>query len=93
MQEPEENKRVGKHAAPNANPSGKDDVIRADTDLYGDETDIPLKVRKKEIVSRNKNVDFQETESLEKGAPVFQSECPSGRLSSKDSGIVGNRSN
>lgn len=46
MQGPEENKRVGRHAAPEQNKI-QQDAIRADTDLYGDEADIPVRLRKK----------------------------------------------
>lgn len=53
MQE-EEKKRVGKHAAPNPEPASPKDAIRADTDIYGDETDIPLRVRKKKKASSAK---------------------------------------
>ena len=43
MQEPEEKKRTARHAAPEPELARHDDAIRADTDLYGDEADIPIR--------------------------------------------------
>ena len=45
MQGPEEKRRVGKHAAPERAP--EEDVLRDAADVYGDETDIPIRRRKK----------------------------------------------
>lgn len=55
MQTPEDKKNKGKHAAP-AEPvqTAEEDVLRADTDLYGDEIDIPLRSRKKTSPSKSK---------------------------------------
>lgn len=47
MQGPEEKKRVGKHAAPDTLPVTEEEVVRTDSDLYGDESDVPLRPRKK----------------------------------------------
>lgn len=46
MQGPEEKKRTARHAAPEPELARHDDAIRADTDLYGDEADIPIRSRK-----------------------------------------------
>lgn len=46
MQEPEDRKHVGKHAAP-PEPVQENDVLRTDADLYGDEADVPLRPKKK----------------------------------------------
>ena len=46
MQGPEEKKHVGRHAAP-PEPVQENDVLRTDADLYGDETDVPLRPKKK----------------------------------------------
>lgn len=46
MQGPEEKKRSGNHSAPEAEPSRQRGAIRADTNLYGDETDVPVRRRK-----------------------------------------------
>lgn len=45
MQESEEKKRVGKHAA-SSEKTKRQGTIKADTNLYGDETDIPIRPRK-----------------------------------------------
>ena len=47
MQGSDENKKIGKHAAPPQEPEAVEDVLRADTDLYGDEADVPIRSRKK----------------------------------------------
>lgn len=47
MQGPEEKKRAGKHVASEPELSRQRDAIRADTNLYGDETDVPIRPRKK----------------------------------------------
>lgn len=47
MQGSDENKKIGKHAAPPQEPEVVEDVLRADTDLYGDEADVPIRSRKK----------------------------------------------
>ena len=47
MQESEEKKVAGKHVAPEPTAAPpEEDVLRTDADLYGDETDLPLKTRK-----------------------------------------------
>ena len=47
MQESEEKKVAGKHVAPEPTAAPpEEDVLRTDADLYGDETDLPLKARK-----------------------------------------------
>lgn len=56
MQTPEENKNKGKHAAPaEPVPAVEEDVLRADTDLYGDEIDIPLRPKKKKAAPASKS--------------------------------------
>ena len=47
MQEPEDKKRTGKHAAPESERKPARDAIRADADLYGDEADVPLRRKPK----------------------------------------------
>ena len=47
MQESEEKKVAGKHVAPEPTAAPhEEDVLRTDANLYGDETDLPLKTRK-----------------------------------------------
>lgn len=41
MREPEDKKNTGKHAAAESSP--EEEVLRTDADLYGDETDVPLR--------------------------------------------------
>lgn len=47
MQGPEEKKRTGRHAASQPELSKSQDAIRADTNLYGDEADVPIRAQKK----------------------------------------------
>lgn len=70
MQAPEEKKRVGKHAAPPES-IRKDEVLRTDADLYGDEADVPLRPRKKkQPVSKGKPRRTKKVPSKKK-ASVF----------------------
>lgn len=70
MQAPEEKKRVGKHTAPQE-PILKDEVLRTDADLYGDEADVPLRPqKKKQPVSKDKPRRTKKTPSKKK-ASVF----------------------
>ena len=57
MQESEEKKVAGKHVAPEPTAAPpEEDVLRTDADLYGDETDLPLKTRKSAAKKKKSSV-------------------------------------
>ena len=70
MQGPEENKRVGRHAA--SDQIQPQDAIRADTDLYGDETDIPVRLRKKKKSVSAKDTRAPKTSEKKASQPRFK---------------------
>ncbi len=72
MQGPEENKRIGRHAASEQTKIEKQDAIRADTDLYGDEADIPVRLRKKKKSVPKKNKNTKTSVKQEKKPPRFK---------------------
>jgi len=70
MQGPEEKKRIGRHTAPEQDKT--QDVIRADTDLYGDEADIPVRLRKKKKSIQPKAKEVKTTKKKESKTPHFK---------------------
>ena len=74
MQESEEKKVAGKHVAPEPTAAPpEEDVLRTDADLYGDETDLPLKTRKsaakKKKSAAKKRRRKKKKNNREKGVP------------------------
>ena len=72
MQGPDENKRVGRHVAPEQDNIQQQSAISADTDLYGDEADIPVRLRKKKSASPKKGKLAKKTPKKEQKAPRFK---------------------
>lgn len=66
MQGPEEKKRVGRHAASQPELSKPQDAIRADTNLYGDEADVPIRPRKTKKKTSSANTSRKGKSSAKK---------------------------
>lgn len=66
MQGSEEKKKTGRHAAPEPELAPQSDVIRADTDLYGDEAEAPVRKRKEKKPSSPKKEKTKKQKSANK---------------------------